>query len=98
LDTGDIHHELAMQFLSLAQKQGMTAPLLIAHRVIGNSLLPRGDFAAARAHYDRGIARYDPDEHQSLGLRFGQDVRVVMLSFRSVALWVLGYPEATLLG
>ena len=27
-------------------------------------------------------------------LRFGQDVRVAILSFGSMALWVLGYPEA----
>ena len=92
--TGDVHHELAVQFLALAQKQGTTAPLLIAHRVMGNSLLPRGEFVGARAHYDNGIALYDPNEHQSLGLRFGQEVRVVILSYRSVALWLLGYPEA----
>jgi predicted ATPase len=29
-----------------------------------------------------------------LGTRFGQDVRVTILSYRSRALWMLGYPEA----
>jgi hypothetical protein len=29
-------------------------------------------------------------------MRFGQDVRVAALSYRSIALWMLGYPEAAL--
>jgi predicted ATPase len=35
-------------------------------------------------------------EHRPLAVRFGQDVGVSILSFRSLALWVLGYPEAAL--
>jgi hypothetical protein len=31
-----------------------------------------------------------------LGTRFGQDVGVAILSFRSLALWILGYPDAAL--
>ena len=39
---------------------------------------------------------YDPCEHRPLATRFGQDVRVTILSFRSCALWLLGYPDAAL--
>ena len=49
-----------------------------------------------RAHYDQALALYDPAEHRSLATRFGHDIRVSVLSFRSVALWMLGYPEAAL--
>jgi predicted ATPase len=42
------------------------------------------------------MALYDPAEHQPLATRFGQDVRVAILCFRSWALWSLGYPEAAL--
>jgi predicted ATPase len=49
-----------------------------------------------QAHYDQALALYDPDEHRPLAIRFGQDVRVAIKSFRSIALWVLGYPEAAL--
>ena len=35
-------------------------------------------------------------EHRPLAVRFGQDVGVSILSFRSLASWVLGYPEAAL--
>jgi hypothetical protein len=31
-----------------------------------------------------------------LATQFGQDVRVAILSYRSLALWVLGYPDAAL--
>jgi predicted ATPase len=44
-------------------------------------------------HYDRGVALYDPAEHRPLATRFGQDVRVAILSYRSWTLWILGYPD-----
>jgi class 3 adenylate cyclase/predicted ATPase len=91
---GDVVRELAAQFLALAEKQGTTAPLLIAHRVLGLSLLDMGDIAEGRAHLDRAIALYDPAEHRPLATRFGQDGRVAALGYRSRALWVLGYPDA----
>jgi class 3 adenylate cyclase/predicted ATPase len=86
--------ELSTQFLSLAEKQRATAPLMIGHRLRGMSLLCTGDPAEGRAHLDRAIALYDPAEHRPLATRFGQDTRVAILSFRSLAQWVLGYPGA----
>src|SRR5262249_21769899 len=47
-------------------------------------------------HLDRAIALYDSAEHRPLAIRFGQDIRVAALSYRSWALWMLGYPEAAL--
>ena len=92
---GDAVRELANQFLTLAEKRRATAPLMIGHRMMG-SVLHRGDFAEGRAHLDRAIALYDPSEHRTLAARFGQDVRVAALSYRSWALWMLGYPDAAL--
>ena len=94
---GDIVRDLAAQFLAIAEKQGATAPLLVGHRVMGTSLLFTGDISEARAHFDQTIALYDPMEHRSLVTRFGQDAQVAALSYRSWALWSLGYPEAALL-
>ena len=93
---GDVMRELAAQFLALAEKQGATVPLMIGHRLMGISLLLTGDIAEGRAHYDQAIALYDPAEHRPLATRFGQDIGVAVLSFRSLALWLLGYPEAAL--
>ena len=44
----------------------------------------------------KAIALYDPSEHRALAERFGQDVRVAILSYRPLALWLLGYPDAAL--
>ena len=91
---GDLMHELAAQFLALAEKQGATAPLMIGHRLMGTTLLQTGDIADALVHLDRAIALYDPAAHRALATRFGQDVKVVILCGRALALWLLGYPEA----
>jgi predicted ATPase len=88
--------ELAEQFRALAEKRGTTAPLLIAHRVMGISLLHTGDIAESRKHFDRATALYDPADHRPLATRFSVDARVSILSFRPWALWFLGYPEAAL--
>ena len=93
---GDVVRELAAQFLTLAEKQGAIVPLMIGHRIMGVALLCTGDVAQGRAHLDRAIALYDPAEHQPLATRFGVDAGVSILSFRSFALWILGYPEAAL--
>ena len=93
---GDVVRELAAQFLALAEKQEATDPLIIGHRNMGHSLLFTGDFAEGRAHYDQAIALYDPAAHRPLAMRFGQDIGVTILSYRSQALWMLGYPDVAL--
>jgi class 3 adenylate cyclase/predicted ATPase len=90
---GHVCCDLAVQFLSLAERQGKTVPLMVGHHILGISLLSIGNIAEGRAHYDLAISLYEPIEHRSLATRFGQDSRVVMLSRRSAALWLLGHPE-----
>jgi predicted ATPase len=55
-----------------------------------------GDIAEGRAHLDRAIGLYDPREHRPLTARFGHDIRMAALGFRSWAQWILGFPEAAL--
>jgi predicted ATPase len=93
---GDVVRERAAQFLALAEKQRATVPLMIGQRNMGTSLLETGDIAEGRAHYDQALALYDPAQHRPLATRFGQDSGVTILSHRSIALWLLGYPEAAL--
>ena len=93
---GDKICELAAQFLGLTAKQTTTAPLLIAHRIMAHSLMHTGEIAEGRVHYDQAFALYDPVEHLQLATRFGQDAGVSILSNRSWALWLLGWPEAAL--
>jgi predicted ATPase len=93
---GDIVSKLAAQFLALAEKQGATTPLMLGHRLMGNSLLATGDIAEGRKHFDRALALYDPAEHRRLATRFGQDTRTTILGHRAIALWMLGYPKGAL--
>jgi predicted ATPase len=93
---GDALRNLAAQVVALAEKQGAAVPLMIGHRLMGMSLLHTGDIAEGRMHFDRAIAFYDPAAHRQLATRFGQDIRVAILCYRSFALWMLGYPTAAL--
>ena len=93
---GHACREIAAQFLALAEKQGTTVPLMIGHRLMGATLVIMGDFAEGRAYLDRAFALYDPIEHRALATRFGTDIGVTILGFRSWVLWYLGYPEAAL--
>jgi predicted ATPase len=93
---GEVMRELAAQFMALAEKQGTTVPLMMGHRLMGVSLTSTGSIAEGRAHFDRAMAFYDAVEHRPLATRFGQDIGVAILSYRPLALWLLGYPDAAL--
>jgi alpha-ketoglutarate-dependent taurine dioxygenase/class 3 adenylate cyclase/predicted ATPase len=94
--SGEALRQLAAKFMALAEKQGATIPLMIAHRLMGTTRQWTGEIAESRAHYDRAMALYDPAEHRALTTQFGQDVGVVVSSYRAWSLWLLGYPEAAL--
>ena len=93
---GDVMRELAAQFLTLAEKQRAIIPRMIGHRLMAISLLCTGDIAQGRAHSDRAFALYDPASRRPLAALFGIDAGVAILSYRGLALFLLGYPEAAL--
>ena len=93
---GDVMRELTAQFLAYAEKQGAKFPLVMGYRGVGIALLCTGDIAQGRTYSDRALKLYHPAEHRPLAARFGQDAGVAALCYRSLALWILGYPEAAL--
>ncbi|WMT78977.1 AAA family ATPase [Bradyrhizobium sp. Ash2021] len=93
---GDVARELAARFLALGEKEGAAVPLMIGHRTMASTLAFMGDLVEAQAQYNEALALYRPAEHRRLMTRFGQDLRVTCLAFRSMASWLLGYPEAAL--
>jgi predicted ATPase len=93
---GDVCRGLAAQFLALAAKQQTTAPRLIGHRMMGHTLFHTGEFVEAKAHFDEGLALYNAAEHRPLATRFWIDSRIMILCYRSLAAWVLGYPAAAI--
>src|SRR5262249_27825201 len=95
---GDLRtaHKLSEQLLRLAHDTSDSALLVLAHRASGCTLLFLGEFAAAREHFELGLALYDPQQHRSLRVLYGRDPKEACLSFLAQTLWYLGYPAQAL--
>jgi predicted ATPase len=85
--------DLGEQLLVLAQRQGNAALLLRGHYVLGDILLWLGEFPAARAHLEQGLAVYDPRQHDTHDLLYEADPWLGCLGALSMILWFLGYPD-----
>ena len=95
LNTGTIAaaFEQATNFLSIAQSQPASGPLLIGHRSLAHSLMYSGDHRAALAHFETAASLYRPEEHRDSALQYGQDIGVSAFVMLSWALWHRGYPD-----
>ena len=93
---GEAACALGSQFLELARQQKATALIMIGHRLLGTTLLCLGEPAEGIKHLDQALALYEPAAHRSLVTHFGHDVGAAAHSLRSLALWLLGYPENAL--
>jgi class 3 adenylate cyclase/predicted ATPase len=85
--------EQVNEFLSLAQSQETTGPLLMGHRLIGFVQIAIGDYRAAFAHAERAVTLYVPEEHRTLAVQFSADIGVQALCLWARALWHQGYPD-----
>jgi predicted ATPase len=85
--------ELGEQLLAEARRQNDAGLMLEAHRVLGSTLYYSGEFSAARAHLEQGIALYDPQQHRCHTELFGFDPGVVCHAIAAPALSILGYPD-----
>jgi tetratricopeptide (TPR) repeat protein len=88
--------ESAAEFLKLAEEQNAATPRMLGHRLVGVAETTTGNFAGALTHLDHVIASYNPTEHRQLATRFGQDIRVAALCFRSWVRWMIGYLDTAL--
>ena len=93
----DASREVAMQLISLAEREHSIGYELEAHRPLGQSLFYLGAFAEARHHCARTIALYDPRAHGGHVLRYGSNSRIVSTSYEAWALWFLGQPDKSLI-
>jgi predicted ATPase len=91
-------HDLAEQYLRLAQRTQDAYNLVWAHYFLGETLYFLGEWVSGRAHLEQGIALYEPQRHYSLALREGSgiDPRTMSLAFLAYTLWLLGYPDQAL--
>ena len=63
--------ELAQQLLRIAQRQADEELLMLAHRQLGLFAFNHGGLAASQTYLAQLIARYDPQQHHALVLRYG---------------------------
>jgi predicted ATPase len=85
--------EHATDFLSVAQSQPSSGPLLVGHRTLALSLMLSGDYRAALAHFETAVSLYRPGEHRDSAFHYGQDIGVSGFVQLSWALWHRGYPD-----
>jgi predicted ATPase len=88
--------ELGEQLLYVAQRVQAPALLLLAHRVLGQTLAFLGEFSTAHVHLEREMTLYNPEQHRTSAALYGQDQGVVCRSWAALTLWSLGYPDQAL--
>ena len=84
--------ELGEQLYSLAQRQAVPTSRLEAHEALGTTLYFLGEYVAARAHLEQGLALTNPTTQRALTLRHGVVSGVTCLAVVALTLWCLGYP------
>jgi predicted ATPase/DNA-binding winged helix-turn-helix (wHTH) protein len=104
LGLGRFHHSrgeveiargIAARLLAIAETTRDAAARFAAEGALGIVAFYVGDFEAALAHVERGLALYDPERHSpnhATAFRAGQDPGVSCAIYAAWALQVLGYP------
>ena len=83
--------ELSQQFFRLAPRQHDRALVLESHMDLGLIAFLGGDLVTARAHLEHSLRLCDVQ--QSPLFSGGHEVRVTILTFLALALWILGYAD-----
>jgi TOMM system kinase/cyclase fusion protein len=85
--------ELGEQLMRLAQRVQDPTLLLEAHRILAALLFWLGELALVQEHTTQALALYDPAQHRSLAVRYGQDPGVMCLTYVAWVQWLRGYPD-----
>jgi predicted ATPase len=84
--------DLAERGRTLALCQGDRVMQLRAHHVMADSLLQRGEFAAAQREFEQVLALYDPVRDRSIPY-LPTNQFVLSSTYFAWDLWISGYPE-----
>ncbi len=95
---GEFHttQTLGEQLLETAQREHDSTALLGSHMLLGITLLTLGKLTAAHTHLAQGLALYEPQQHTTLTILFGQDFGVSCCAYDAYVLWLYGYPDQAL--
>jgi len=85
--------ELLEHALTLAQHRQDDDSLMRGYAVMGITLLFLGEFVAAHAHFEQGIAVSEVLMHQSPPCPAPWHPHLTCLGYDALTLWLLGYPE-----
>jgi TOMM system kinase/cyclase fusion protein len=85
--------ELGEQLVSSAETAQDPALLVEAHAAHGDTLSFSGELVLARDHLEQAITLYDSRRDRSHAFVYGQDPGVHSLSYATLTLWLLGYPD-----
>jgi class 3 adenylate cyclase/tetratricopeptide (TPR) repeat protein len=87
---------LAEEFLSRARALSNPVLLMVAHRVMGSTLLTIGDFQSSASHFEETIKLSSSKGGQPLSGLYMVEPQVASLLLLSWDLWLLGFPQASL--
>jgi predicted ATPase len=95
---GNLKASLALgeQFLPVAQQQQDPTVSLVAHAIMGMTLIFLGEFTSAQVHLDQASAVHDSEQHHDLAFHMGQDLGSAALGWAAETLWYRGYPDQAL--
>jgi class 3 adenylate cyclase/predicted ATPase len=88
---------MADEFMSRARALSETVPLMVAHRVMGSTLLTVGDFQSSADHFENTIRLSSQGQgRQPLYNLYMVEPKAASLLLLSWDLWFLGYPDRSL--
>jgi predicted ATPase len=87
---------MANEFLSRSLASAEPVLSMVAHRVMGSTLLTIGEFQSARKHFEQTIELSNVTGKQPLHSLYVVEPRVASLLLLSWDLWFLGYPDQSL--
>jgi class 3 adenylate cyclase/tetratricopeptide (TPR) repeat protein len=95
---GNNHEALPManEFMSRAQALSDPVLLMVAHRVMGSTLLTAGDFKSSANHFEETIRISAGRERRPLYSLYMVEPQAASLLLLSWDLWFLGYPDQSL--
>jgi predicted ATPase/class 3 adenylate cyclase len=85
--------ELTDQVRRASERTADESLRLAAHRLAGITAMYAGDFPEARSEFETILQLYDPTRHRPPPVHYVHDPEVSALTYLSLVLWMLGYPE-----
>jgi class 3 adenylate cyclase/predicted ATPase len=88
--------QMAEEFLARSQTLSDPVPLMMAHRVMGSTLLTIGDFKSSANHFEKAIKLSTSKGKPPLYNLYMVEPQAASLLLLSWDLWFLGYPDQAL--